>query len=133
MKRKNLIKVLIVVSLIIVALYPFPVRVHPYEVENTLKACEWCERVLNSKDFNESDFLNKYGIAPAPCVGLGTCQACCEAYRRYHNLTFGEFPTYCWLSSESPPTTPEYDLMVSVKIACGFTLVILGLLWRRSR
>lgn len=65
-------------------------------VENTKKACDWCEKHKYIVENNTTVYL-------PICVGAGTCWACTEFYREYHNLTFEEFPTYCWRSDESPP------------------------------
>ena len=70
-------------------------------VQNTKKACEWCEEFLKSYNGSWDDLAKKYGVYPAYCMGATTCAACVEFYKAYHNLS--EFPYYCWRSDESPP------------------------------
>ncbi|ADB58752.1 hypothetical protein [Archaeoglobus profundus] len=76
-------------------------------VKNTIIACNWCEQFLENYNGSLEELVEKYGVAPAICMGRGTCEACVRFYRAYHNLTFDEFPTYCWRSDEGMPCIPR--------------------------
>ena len=72
-------------------------------VENTVMACNWCEEFMENYNGSIDDLWKRYGVGPAICMGGGTCMACVEFYKLYHNLSDEEFPYYCWSSDEGRP------------------------------